>query len=256
MGNHKYHKVYSDHPIIKPAAMIQSSGIIQSLRGPFFRFSAWFSQHGLNFVTLVVLMLTWLAYLRANELNLEAITAANTPWLDVHLEDIKYIPNHPPNPVLDELPPNNGVAGVGTINGPLSNSSVDISYSVENHSDTPAKRIWVGCFLQNAPEYDDTEFEAPSSIAVMPRQTIKLVSRMLTTSGKDPSEVIDRIRQAKVGIEIYVSYFDTLKHKHDFIQTFHQLNGAFVSTNIELDVPDSELTDMILKRDTPLEHFQ
>ena len=54
----------------------------------------------------------------------------------------------------------------------------------------------------------------------MPKQTVNMLARMLTTSSKDPQEVIARIKQAKVGIEVYVFYFDALKHKRATLRLF------------------------------------
>jgi hypothetical protein len=70
---HKFHKVYSDIPTVTKDATSQNTGIIQSshrMRSD--RFCRWLNKHGLNFVTLLILILTWLTYL-----------ASHIPWVSV-----------------------------------------------------------------------------------------------------------------------------------------------------------------------------
>jgi hypothetical protein len=190
---------------------------------------------------------------KANEISQQGIATANTPWIDVRIINISYTGNHAYDPTTADLPPYNGIIASTDGKGHSTNASLDIHYSLENHSDSPAKHVYVYCFLKNGSSYaagfTDREALADDSVALMPKQVATFTASMLS-EGRDPREMIKLIEQSKVGVKIYVFYFDALKHKTSFIETFYNINGIITLTNTEFDPPESEIEDMLYERDT------
>lgn len=191
----------------------------------------------------------------ANDISAQGIGASNTPWIDAKIDDISYIPDHPDKPELDDLPPNNGILGYGDAAGHyFSNKAIAIHYTLENHSDTPAKHVYVSFFLKNSKGYatgyvDTGAFGGMYNVAVMPKQTVHLTTHLIPQGG-DPRDMIRLINKTKVSVEVYIFYFDALKHKTEFIETLHKLGDDWTVTGTEYDPPESEIHDMIYEIDT------
>lgn len=189
---------------------------------------------------------------KSNEISQQSLAASNMPWIDVNIISIGYTGNHSYDADTADLPPNYGVISSIDSRGHETNASLDIHYAVENHSDSPAKHIYVTCFLKRGSSYksgfSDREAIADDSLAVMPKQTINRTASMLSEGG-DPRSMIDLIKREKAGIRIYVFYFDALKNKTSFIETFYYIGGKPTLVDTEFDPTESEIEDMIYERD-------
>src|SRR5207302_8766078 len=104
---------------------------------------------------------------------------------------------------------------------------VDVTYAVQNHSDSPSPRIYAECFLKDVKGCVDREISAFNHRAIMPRQKMEGHASLLVTSGADPKRIVDDINRAKIGIRIYVLSFDAIGKKSSFIETFYKINGKF-----------------------------
>jgi hypothetical protein len=181
---------------------------------------------------------------KANEISEKQMEAANAPWIDVSINDVTYKRGGGLENSTGMLPPAYGVLGTVDAKGRVSNNTVEISYSVRNHSDSPAPRVYSECFLENATGYMDREFSDPNSHAIMPHQTMNRRASLLAMNG-DPKAVVSQIDNAKVGIRVSVLFYSAMGKKGSFIETFYKIDGKFIVTNTEFNPSESEIMKMI-----------
>jgi hypothetical protein len=181
---------------------------------------------------------------KANEISEKQMEAANTPWIDVSINNVSYKRSNNLERSSGMLPPAYGILGTSDANGRISNNTVEISYSVQNHSDAPAPRVYSECFLENARGYMDRELSDPNSHAIMPHQTMNRRASLLAVKG-DPKGVVNQINDAKVGIRISVLFYSAMGKKNSFVETFYKIDGKFIVTNTEFNPSESEIMKMI-----------
>jgi hypothetical protein len=181
---------------------------------------------------------------KANEISEKQMEAANAPWIDVSINDVSYKRSNSLERSTGMLPPAYGVLGTSDAKGRISNNTVEISYSVQNHSDAPAPRVYSECFLENAKGYMDRELSDPNSHAIMPHQTMNRRASLLAVNG-DPKAVVNQINDAKVGIRVSVLFYSAIGKKNSFVETFYKIDGKFIVTNTEFNPSESEIMKMI-----------
>jgi hypothetical protein len=133
---------------------------------------------------------------KQNAISERTMEAATTPWIDVRIQQIK----------------------------PLSDKMMQIKWTMENHSDSPAPSTLSECFIQNT--IDQNGFGAGSNLAVLAHQTINMTSDILVP-GQNTKTLIQQITQGKMPIKIMV----LSSKKSSIIETFYWLNGDFTVTD-------------------------
>lgn len=123
-------------------------------------------------------------------------------------------------------------------------TALAVTYLMQNHSDSPAAKVFAQCFLENAKGFDLAGLNT-NSFAAMPREPMRLHALIFTGKEHSSSGILDLINRGKVGIKIYVLYFSSMGKKKSFVQTFYKIHGRFSETSMEFDPTEKEVTDMI-----------
>ena len=162
---------------------------------------------------------------KANEISEKGLETANMPTLDVGISGVQ-------------------MGGAEWIF--KRQTTIEVSLVIQNHSETPAPRVYAQCFLERYKGVGlDVGALNNNSFAVMPRQTVSLHNTIFTMQQHSGSEVLDLINNGKIGIRVYVLFFSSMGKKKEFIKTFYRTRGRFGYTNIEFDPPEKEISDMI-----------
>jgi hypothetical protein len=130
---------------------------------------------------------------KAYEISERSLIASSTPWVGARMISVTKVAN-------SAIIPSNSANGVIAYNdgtGKITESSLAIRYLLENHSDSSALNVWSECFLENLSGYIDRAMVSEDSIAIMPRQEVKLESSILLEA-QDPQDVIRRIKSGEI----------------------------------------------------------
>jgi hypothetical protein len=194
----------------------------------------------------VVLIYQLKAYEASNSLTRDALAltrktvdAANTPWIDANISAVTSRSGDRFD-AENDLPPVNGVLGITDSKGRVFKNTIEVSYSLQNHSESATPRIYSECFLTNIRGAFDRELDDTNDRALMPHQTVNLRASFLTANG-DPKAVVNQINDAKIGIRVYVLFYNTMGKKSSVVETFYKIEGKFVVTNTEFDPPETEI---------------
>ena len=180
---------------------------------------------------------------KANDISEKALEAANTPWIDASVKDVTYRITAGQDDAGD-LPPAYGVLGMVDAKGNVFNKTIEISYSIQNHSGSPAPRVYAECYLEHAVGCQDREVFDSGTQAIMPNQTLKRQASLMVPQG-DPRTLVDKINRAQIGIRVYVLIWNAVGKKTSFIETFYKSGGKFIVTNMEFDPPESVVKKMM-----------
>jgi hypothetical protein len=157
---------------------------------------------------------------KANEISQKGLEAANTAWVDVRIKDVSR----------------------------FSKDRMDINYYIENHSGSPATGIFAECYLETSYGIDENAF-SESNIAIMPNQTVETHSRILVIMS-DPKTLVNEINDGKMGIKVYVFFFNAMGKKASFIETFYKIRGRFTNTDTQFNPSQADVFKLI-KGSTP-----